>query len=502
MSRRAAVPPPEGEGPRRISYDVRIWKTRVVSGSRGRSYQVRWTLAGQVHYSTFATTALASSHEAKLRTAAREGEAFDVATGLPLSLAGVGHDRQVSWYAFACKYVDMKWEEASPNSRRAIADALATATPALLATDRGSPSAADLRKALYGWAFNAKLRATGLPEHLTATVRWIEHNTMPLAYLGDSDTLRRVLNQLGRRLDGKPAAATVAARKRAVLYNLLSYAVDKKHFTMNPLLSMRWTAPKVAEAIDRRRVVNPSQAEDLLAAAGAQGPMGSHLVAFFGCMYHAGLRPAEAVMLTSDEVELPADDGQWGWLHLGDSAPSTGGAWNETGTRRERRQLKHRAAKDVRPVPVSPALARLLRQHQAEYSTTPDRRLFRGEGGGLLSDTIYGRVWERARQSALTPAEAASPLAERPYDLRHARLSTWLNAGVAPAQVAEWAGNSVAVLLRVYAKCLVGSEQTALQRIEEAEAGRDTQPPLNREQPPNTGSSRTYPDTNETDPRP
>ena len=42
--------------------------------------------------------------------------------------------------------------------------------------------------------------------------------------------------------------------------------------------------------------------------------------------------------------------------------------------------------------------------------------------------------------------------------------------GVAPAQVAEWAGNSVAVLLRVYAKCLVGSEQTALQRIEEAEA--------------------------------
>ena len=110
--------------------------------------------------------------------------------------------------------------------------------------------------------------------------------------------------------------------------------------------------------------------------------------------------------------------------------------------------------------------------------------------------------WEIGNPVRVTPAEAASPLAERPYDLRHARLSTWLNAGVAPAQVAEWAGNSVAVLLRVYAKCLVGSEKTALQRIEEAEAGRDTQPPLNREQPPSTGSSGTYPDTNETDPRP
>ena len=30
---------------------------------------------------------------------------------------------------------------------------------------------------------------------------------------------------------------------------------------------------------------------------------------------------------------------------------------------------------------------------------------------------------------------AASPLAERPYDLRHAYLSTWLNAGVDPTQV-------------------------------------------------------------------
>jgi hypothetical protein len=39
---------------------------------------------------------------------------------------------------------------------------------------------------------------------------------------------------------------------------------------------------------------------------------------------------------------------------------------------------------------------------------------------------------------ALTAAEQASPLARRPYDLRHACLSTWLNGGVYPTQVAEW----------------------------------------------------------------
>jgi len=56
----------------------------------------------------------------------------------------------------------------------------------------------------------------------------------------------------------------------------------------------------------------------------------------------------------------------------------------------------------------------------------------------------------------------------RPYDQRHACLSTWLNASVDPTQVAEWAGKSVDVLLRVYAKCIVGREELNRRRIEEA----------------------------------
>ena len=63
--------------------------------------------------------------------------------------------------------------------------------------------------------------------------------------------------------------------------------------------------------------------------------------------------------------------------------------------------------------------------------------------------------------------EAASPLAAIPYALRHAAVSTWLNAGVAPPQVAEWAGHSVDVLLRVYAKCIHGQQEAAKQRIED-----------------------------------
>ena len=42
------------------------------------------------------------------------------------------------------------------------------------------------------------------------------------------------------------------------------------------------------------------------------------------------------------------------------------------------------------------------------------------------------RLWEQAREIGLSPEQAASPLARRPYDLRHAALSSWLAAGSRP----------------------------------------------------------------------
>jgi integrase len=67
-----------------------------------------------------------------------------------------------------------------------------------------------------------------------------------------------------------------------------------------------------------------------------------------------------------------------------------------------------------------------------------------------------------------TPEAAASPLARTPYDLRHAAVSTWLNAGVPPTQVAEWAGHSVEILLKIYAKCLDGGTELLRRRIQGA----------------------------------
>lgn len=55
-------------------------------------------------------------------------------------------------------------------------------------------------------------------------------------------------------------------------------------------------------------------------------------------------------------------------------------------------------------------------------------------------------------------------------------MSLWLNAGVPAPQVAEWAGPSVHVLMKVYAKCIDGQQEAAKKRIEEALKAEDAEP--------------------------
>jgi integrase len=85
-----------------------------------------------------------------------------------------------------------------------------------------------------------------------------------------------------------------------------------------------------------------------------------------------------------------------------------------------------------------------------------------------LQDSGYNEVWDQARREALTPAQYRSPLGRRPYDLRHAAVSLWLNSGVPATEVARRAGHGVAVLLKIYAHCIDGQAAAANQRIAEA----------------------------------
>ncbi len=184
--------------------------------------------------------------------------------------------------------------------------------------------------------------------------------------------------------------------------------------------------------------------------AGTERP---RLVAFFAAIYYAGLRPEEAVSLRKDNItisplvgnpanhswEEPADN--WGELRFSAAAPEAGAEWTDDGQRRDHRHLKSRARS------ASGAGCQSRRPNPHPPRPSP-------------------RVRDRPRRARLRPAPRLRVhLAQR----RHP-----------PAQVAERTGHSVAIQLKIYAKCLGGQDAIAKRRIEEVpRAPGEPAPPKN-----------------------
>jgi hypothetical protein len=82
--------------------------------------------------------------------------------------------------------------------------------------------------------------------------------------------------RLAVRVDGRPAAATTVYRKRAVFYNALGLAVERRLLPANPIDQVQWTAPEVAQAVDRRVVASLGQVRALLDAVRLVGRRGDH----------------------------------------------------------------------------------------------------------------------------------------------------------------------------------------------------------------------------------
>jgi integrase len=455
------------------SYDVKFWAIRPGKAKTKRTYEVRWRVGPQPHSRTIGNKAQAENFLSDLRQAARAGEAFDIDSGLPESMT-VAVKQERSWFALCLAYVDMKWPSAAPKTRDALIDALASIVPAVVSEERpGGLEVSELRQALRHFALAPNSRAQDRPPDVAAALRWLEKSSLPVSEIGKPIYARAVLDAISLRQDGTASGATTIARKRSVFANVLGYAIELEELTANPLDRLSWTPPKVSEVVDRRVVVNPRQARQLLVAVtyvGFQrrGPYGrgQRLMALFACMYFAALRPGEAVALRRQDCHRPRTG--WGWLTLEKSRPEVNRRWTDSDSAHDERGLKHRAITETRRVPIPPELVAILRAHIDTFGTTPDGRIFASDRGHVVASTAISDVWAEARTLAFTPEQVASPLAGRPYDLRHAAVSLWLNAGVPATEVAERAGHSVQVLLRVYAKCLDDGETVANKRIDAA----------------------------------
>ncbi|WP_326763646.1 hypothetical protein OG978_02800 [Streptomyces sp. NBC_01591] len=167
----------------------------------------------------------------------------------------------------------------------------------------------------------------------------MKRNSLPASALAEADVLRRALDALCHKLDGKAAAAKTARRKRAAFNEGLNTAVEKGYF--------------------------------------------------------AAMRPAEVIHLRIDQCHLPKTG--WGMLNLSGGVVTSGKEWTDDGEVREVHSLKRRAASATRPVPIPPQFVRMLRAHVKRFDVAPDGRLFRDQAANYVDVAAYGITWARAR---------------------------------------------------------------------------------------------------------
>ncbi|WP_328942536.1 site-specific integrase [Streptomyces sp. NBC_00250] len=455
-----------------LSTDVRVWKVSQVR-SKKAPYQLRWKVAGRVKTASFATVTLAESRRSELWQAMRKGEAFDAETGLPESelRAAAAKENQrpdPSWWEFSREYMASRWRTAAAKTREGLADSLATVALAMAEAGKKAPQPEEIRLAMR-WAVVPAHDEEDPPRELAVACQWLQHRSLRLSALMDPKVVRDVQYRLSFKLDDTPAAGETYKRRRRGFNTAMEYAIECGYLEENPLHGLKRSGPTKGDVVDPRVLVNPVQGAELLTAVSYVGSVhrnrGRRLVAFFACQLYAAMRPAEAVGLREKDCHLP--DTGWGTLTLRETRPVSGKRWTDSGERHDKRGLKSRAPKADRPVPIPPLLVMMLRAHIAEFGVAKDGRLFANERGGVLGTSSYWRVWQEARPLALPSEKVDSPLAHRPYDLRHTCITNWLNAGVPVAEVARRAGNSPEVIHRRYEGCLDGQEDRYNRKIDE-----------------------------------
>ncbi|QHA06837.1 site-specific integrase [Streptomyces broussonetiae] len=467
---------PGGSKERVFSNDVRVWGVSKVR-SKSAPYQLRWAVAGKRCYASFATSTLADNRRSELRQAMRRGEAFDVESGLPESeirraeaeAAQTEKRPDPTWWEFSREFMKRRWRTAAAKTREGFADSLASASLGMMGDKPDAPNLRLVRRAVR-WAVVPAHENEEPPPDLEKVCAWLAENALPLSALRESGVAEDVHYRLAYKLDGKLAAKDTYKRRRRSFNAAMAYAIQKGYLDENPIDGLERYATASHGAIDPRVLMNAVQGREFLTAVSYVGSVhrnrGRRLVAFFGCILYAAMRPAEVVGLRLADCHLPEKG--WGVLTLRETRPVSGKKWTDSGQRHDKRGLKMRDPEADRPVPIPPILVAMLRAHVKEFGTAADGRLFQNERGGLVGTSSYWRVWQEARPFAFPPYKVASPLARKPYDGRATCITDWLRSGLPVAEVARRAGTSPEVIDRHYAGCLDNSEEENNKKIEKA----------------------------------
>ena len=401
-----------------------------------RRYWTRWRIDGRDRTRSFKTKAEAERLRSRLVVAQAEGLRFDLATGYPIEW----HRSEATWWSWSSEWLALKWPQWAGNTRRSGVEALVAVTAAMVKPRAPRPPAG-----LKQWLLDLGYRPD-LPDSVRADreLAWLERWSVPLAELTPS-IMEKSIAVATTRQDGQPMAATTTRRRRNLIKSVLDAATRRGHLDVNPMTKMEWRMPKRTVEIDISVVPSVSDIMNVYNHIAGLNSPGRRYAAFFATIGLSGMRPSEVAGLHIYDLTLPADG--WGLARLRGALTTPGTRYSGTDGVTQSKGLKHRAAADIREVPLPPSLIVVLRRHLDDFPT--EALVFTNAAGAHITPHNYGKAWNRAR-AQLWPSP--HPLSgSRVYDLRHSAATTMLSAGVNPAEAARRLGHSVDMLMKVYA---------------------------------------------------
>lgn len=204
-----------------------LGRPRAGSERAQRRHYVKWRVDGRDRTRAFKTRAEADRFRSGLLVAVRDGQRFDVSTGMPISwLENTGAP---TWWSWSQEWLAFKWPQWSGHIRRSGVESLTLLTP-LLVKDAAPTPPADLADWLRTVAYRAGATPTG------PSADWLSRWSIPLADIEPS-LIEQVLHAVCTKEDGTATVPSVARRRRGALGAVLRAAVRR-----GASRPARWTA--------------------------------------------------------------------------------------------------------------------------------------------------------------------------------------------------------------------------------------------------------------------
>jgi integrase len=466
-------------------------RTRTKDGrktKRGRPWVIRLRVEGkEAKPKYFETKKQAENYAARLRVAINDGLPFDPVIGEPVSWQRSA-ETCASW---AQTWFRQEYGRQPATTQSTVIEALERALPRLVSSrasemprhaprvrqngnvveDTQTPSRLlreYVRQVLCRLADDA---GTVDPNHqadLDAAERWLSRWSLPLSDV-DEGTTRRLYQDLGLTLDGKPLAGSTTHRHRSNIGAMFTQSVEDKKLERSPWPTARQRRRQQLREVRNEEVADPELIFDseefaaVIAEIPNHQPGSLRYVTYFSCMYLGGLRPQEVHPLRKEHLTLP-DEG-WGAIRVRlkrRSAPRLLQPEGPIDVEATKNRQKSRT------VPIPPELVRLLKQHLARW---PDQPLFCSQRSDHISGTNLSRAWTTAKKRAFPAGHRL--LDARPYDLRHSNASAQLADGMPPPTVAERLGHSTSQLVSIYWHAFKANVVAADERLAKRFAGLD-----------------------------